>query len=46
MQAAGIPTVLLGPARGNFHARDEWVPIPEVTSLAQILVEAIGTFCG
>jgi acetylornithine deacetylase/succinyl-diaminopimelate desuccinylase-like protein len=46
MQAAGIPTVLLGPAGGNFHAPDEWVSIPEVTSLAQILVEAIGTFCG
>jgi acetylornithine deacetylase/succinyl-diaminopimelate desuccinylase-like protein len=46
MQAAGIPTVMLGPAGGNFHAPDEWVSIPEVSSLAQILVEAIRTFCG
>jgi acetylornithine deacetylase/succinyl-diaminopimelate desuccinylase-like protein len=46
MQAAGIPTVMLGPAGGNFHAPDEWVSIPEVTLLARILAEAIRTFCG
>jgi acetylornithine deacetylase len=45
-QAAGIPTVLLGPAGGNFHAPDEWVSIPEVTSLAQILAEAARAFSG
>ncbi|MGZ4115565.1 MAG: M20/M25/M40 family metallo-hydrolase [Actinomycetota bacterium] len=44
-QAAGIPTVLLGPAGGNFHAPDEWVSIPEVAALARILVGAASTFC-
>jgi acetylornithine deacetylase/succinyl-diaminopimelate desuccinylase-like protein len=46
IQAAGIPTVLLGPAGANFHAPDEWVSIPEVVSLAEILVQAVRTFCG
>jgi acetylornithine deacetylase len=44
-QAAGIPTVLLGPAGGNFHAPDEWVSIPEVASLGRILVDTARTFC-
>jgi acetylornithine deacetylase/succinyl-diaminopimelate desuccinylase-like protein len=44
-QAAGMPTVLLGPAGGNFHAPDEWVSIPEVTALAEIVVEAAAGFC-
>jgi acetylornithine deacetylase/succinyl-diaminopimelate desuccinylase-like protein len=45
-QAAGLPTVLLGPSGGNFHAPDEWVSIPEVTSLAEILAGAARAFCG
>jgi acetylornithine deacetylase/succinyl-diaminopimelate desuccinylase-like protein len=45
-QAAGIPTVLLGPAGGNFHAPDEWVSIPQVASLATILADAAIEFCG
>ncbi len=46
MQAAGIPTVLIGPAGGNFHAPDEWASIPEVTQLARIVEGAARTFCG
>jgi acetylornithine deacetylase len=44
-QAAGIPTVLLGPSGGNFHAPDEWVSIGEVGSLARILADAVARFC-
>ena len=36
MQAAGIPTVLIGSAGGNFHAPDEWASISELTQLARI----------
>jgi len=44
-QAAGIPTVLLGPSGGNFHAPDEWVSMGEVESLARILADAVERFC-
>jgi acetylornithine deacetylase len=46
MQAAGIPTVLLGSAGGNFHAPNEWASISELVSLTQILRDAIPRFCG
>jgi acetylornithine deacetylase len=46
MQAAGIPTVLIGSAGGNFHAPDEWASIPELTQLARIVEGAARTFCG
>ena len=45
MQAAGIPTVLIGPAGGNFHAPDEWASIPELTQLARIVEGAARRFC-
>ncbi len=45
MQAAGIPTVLIGSAGGNFHAPDEWASIPELTSLARIVEKAARSFC-
>jgi acetylornithine deacetylase/succinyl-diaminopimelate desuccinylase-like protein len=45
-QAAGIPTVLLGPAGGNFHAPDEWVSIAEVEALARVLAGAAARFSG
>lgn len=44
MQSAGIPTILLGPAGGNLHAPGEWVLIPEVISLVDILVTAAAEF--
>lgn len=46
MQAAGIPTVMLGPLGGNFHAPDEWVSIGEIVQAAAILERAIVRFCG
>ena len=46
MQAAGIPTVLLGSAGGNYHAPDEWASISELVSLTRILSDAIPRFCG
>lgn len=46
LQDAGIPTVLLGPLGGNFHAPDEWVSIPEVVSLVDVLVGAIADYLG
>jgi acetylornithine deacetylase/succinyl-diaminopimelate desuccinylase-like protein len=46
MQAAGIPTVLIGSAGGNFHAPDEWASISELGQLARIVDEAARTYCG
>jgi acetylornithine deacetylase len=37
LQEAGIPTLLVGPAGGNYHAEDEWVSIPEVVQMTEIL---------
>ena len=46
MQAAGIPTVMIGSAGGNFHAPDEWASISELAQLARIVEGAARTFCG
>jgi acetylornithine deacetylase/succinyl-diaminopimelate desuccinylase-like protein len=46
MQAAGIPTVLIGSAGGNFHAPDEWASISELAQLANIVDGAARRFCG
>jgi acetylornithine deacetylase len=43
-QAAGIPTIMLGPLGGNFHAPDEWVSIPEVAATANVLESAARRF--
>lgn len=40
MQAAGTPTVMLGPLGGNFHSPNEWVSIPDVVSTIKILIDA------
>jgi acetylornithine deacetylase len=37
MQAAGIPTILLGALGGNFHAPDEWVSLPECLDMVEIV---------
>jgi len=44
MQAAGIPTVLMGPAGGNYHAPDEWVSVSEVVQLCDLLQRAVMTY--
>ncbi len=41
LQEAGIPTLLVGPAGGNYHAEDEWVSIPEVVEMTEILYHTI-----
>ena len=46
MQDAGIPTLQIGSAGGNFHAPDEWASIEELTHMARIVTEATRTFCG
>ena len=45
MQAAGIPTVEIGPLGGNFHAPDEWVSIGECVQIVDILRRAVEDFC-
>jgi acetylornithine deacetylase/succinyl-diaminopimelate desuccinylase-like protein len=37
LQSAGIPTILAGPAGGNFHAPGEWVSIGELVEFCAIL---------
>ena len=44
-QNAGVPTLLFGPAGGNFHAPDEWVSISEVEFAGRIVAEAARSFC-
>ena len=46
MQAAGTPTVLLGPLGGNLHAPGEWVSIPEVLETVDLLVDAVSELLG
>ena len=40
-QAAGIPTVVCGPAGGGLHAADEWVDLHQVRRYAVALTEAV-----
>jgi acetylornithine deacetylase/succinyl-diaminopimelate desuccinylase-like protein len=46
LQDAGIPTLQLGSAGGNFHAPDEWASLPELVQLTDILTATIRDFCG
>jgi acetylornithine deacetylase/succinyl-diaminopimelate desuccinylase-like protein len=46
LQNAGIPTVLIGSAGGNYHSPDEWASISELASLANIVEGAVTRFCG
>jgi acetylornithine deacetylase len=45
-QAAGIPTVVCGPAGGGLHADDEWVDLAQVRVYADALVDVVEGFCG
>jgi acetylornithine deacetylase len=45
-QAAGVPTVVCGPAGGGLHAADEWVDLGQVRAYATALREALTSFCG
>lgn len=44
MQAAGIPTLLIGATGGNFHAPGEWLAITEFMKLCAILEQAAINF--
>ena len=43
-QAAGVPTVVCGPAGGGLHAIDEWVEVVQVERYAVAVTEAVGRF--
>lgn len=44
MQAAGIPTLLIGATGGNFHAPGEWLSVSEMVKLCAILEQAVADF--
>jgi acetylornithine deacetylase len=46
LAAAGIPTVLLGPAGGGAHEVVEWVELASVERLCDVLVRTAQDFCG
>ena len=46
MQSAGIPTLSIGATGGNLHAPDEWVSLPELVAIGDILERTIVDFCG
>lgn len=43
--AAGIPTVLFGPAGAGAHAADEWVDVDSVAAVARTLLGVAARFC-
>jgi acetylornithine deacetylase len=45
LQAAGIPTLLLGAAGQGLHAADEYVELASVTALREILSSVAVAFC-
>ncbi len=44
--AAGIPTVILGPSGEGGHAPVEWVNLPSVIAVADIIARLAQDFCG
>jgi acetylornithine deacetylase len=46
LHAAGIETVVIGPAGNGAHADSEWVDLDSVCALAEILAEAATAWCG
>jgi acetylornithine deacetylase len=45
LQAAGIETVVCGPAGGGAHSDVEWVDLESVVKLAEILAETAADYC-
>jgi acetylornithine deacetylase len=45
LAAAGVDTVVIGPAGGGAHSNVEWVDLQSVVDLASILVEAALEYC-
>jgi len=46
LAAAGIETVVIGPAGAGAHAAEEWVELDSVAQLAEILAAAARAYCG
>jgi acetylornithine deacetylase len=46
MGAAGIPTVIFGPAGAGAHAGVEWVSLASVVGAADVYARVIEDFCG
>lgn len=44
--AAGVPTVVCGPAGGGLHAIDEWVEVAQVERYVVAVTDAVGRFLG
>jgi acetylornithine deacetylase len=45
LSAAGVETVVIGPAGAGAHAAEEWVDLESVARLAEILVRAALDYC-
>ena len=45
LAAAGIPTVLFGPAGSGAHAAEEWVDLASVQACADIYLATAVKFC-
>jgi len=46
LQAAGVDTLILGPAGAGAHAAEEWVDVDSVLRLAQVLAWTAEGYCG
>jgi acetylornithine deacetylase len=46
LSAAGIPSILFGPAGSGAHAVNEWVDLSSVKVCAEIYLAAAMNFCG
>ena len=46
LSAAGIPSVLFGPAGSGAHAVEEWVELESVKTCAEIYLATAVNFCG
>jgi acetylornithine deacetylase len=45
LAAAGVPTVLFGPVGEGAHAVVEWVDLPSVETVRDVLVDVARAFC-
>jgi len=46
LAAAGVETVVFGPAGAGAHAAEEWVDLESVYRLTEVLAEAVVGYCG
>jgi len=45
LSAAGVETVLVGPAGGGAHAAEEWIDLKSVVTLADLLAHVAVDYC-